>query len=209
MSTMSSGSVATQPRPRPRSARLLEQATRRARLTVVPRRRVRAPRVPFVTLVSLILVGGVVGLLLFNTQMQQASFTTSTLEERAANLSARQQTLAMEVQDRRSPNRVAAAAQRAGMVIATSAAQLSLATGKVTGVAAPATAAATPRLEGRTPVKPAELRPPPITTYVQAPADQAALADAQAAAVLAAQAVAEPPAAAAAPTTGKKGKRAR
>ena len=33
-----------------------------------------APRVPFVTLVSLMLLGGVVGLLMFNTSMQQASF---------------------------------------------------------------------------------------------------------------------------------------
>ncbi len=46
-----------------------EAAVERARLSVVPhRRRVRAPRMPFVTLVSLVLLGGIVGLLCFNTR---------------------------------------------------------------------------------------------------------------------------------------------
>lgn len=174
-----------------RSPRPPREATRRARLTVVPRRRVQAPRVPFVTLVSVILLAGVVGLLCFNTQMQQAAFTATTLEERAGNLTARQQTLQMEVEELRNPNRVAQAAQRAGLVIPTSAAQLSLSTGRVTGEAGPADDSATPRLEGRAPVKPAELSPPPTTTYVPAPADQAALADAQAAAAAAAAIAAE------------------
>ena len=56
----------------------VEAAVDRARLTVVPhRRRVRAPRMPFVTLVSVVLLGGIVGLLCFNTQMQQASFAAT------------------------------------------------------------------------------------------------------------------------------------
>ena len=62
---------------RERLPRLAEDAVDRARLTVVPRRRVRAARMPFVTLVSLVLLGGVVGLLCFNTQMQQASFAAT------------------------------------------------------------------------------------------------------------------------------------
>jgi hypothetical protein len=71
---------------RSRVPRMAEAAAERARLRVVPRRRVRAARVPFVTLVSLLLVGGVAGLLLFNTSMQQASFTATALENRAASL---------------------------------------------------------------------------------------------------------------------------
>ena len=54
---------------RTRVPRFAEAAVERARLTVVPRRATRAPKVPFVALVSLLLVGGVVGLLLFNTSM--------------------------------------------------------------------------------------------------------------------------------------------
>ena len=74
----------------------------------------RAARVPFVTLVSLVLLGGVVGLLLFNTSMQQASFATTALEEQATTLSAREQTLQMELDVLRDPQRVAERAQTHG-----------------------------------------------------------------------------------------------
>ena len=80
----------------------------RARLTVVPRRRVRAARMPFVTLVSLVLLGGVVGLLCFNTQMQQASFAATSLETQSNNLAAREQTLHDELQNLRDPQDLAA-----------------------------------------------------------------------------------------------------
>ena len=108
----------TAPQLRSRLPRLAEAAVERARLTVVPRRRTRAPRVPFVTLVSLLLLGGVVGLLLFNTSMQQASFAATALEQQATNLSAREQTLQMELERLRDPQRIAEAAKRQGMVIA-------------------------------------------------------------------------------------------
>ena len=70
---------------RNRVPRIAEAAVERARLTVVPRAPGRsAARVPFVVLVSLLLVGGVAGLLCFNTSMQQASFTSTAMEEQAA-----------------------------------------------------------------------------------------------------------------------------
>ena len=65
---------------RSRMPRIAWAAVERARLTVVPRRRTKAARMPFVLLVSLVLLGGVVGLLLFNTSMQQASFAATSLE---------------------------------------------------------------------------------------------------------------------------------
>jgi hypothetical protein len=51
-----------------------------------PSSRGAAPRrpVPFVTLVVLVLLGGVIGLLMFNTSMQQASFAATALEQQAA-----------------------------------------------------------------------------------------------------------------------------
>ena len=101
---------------RSRVPRMAEAAVERARLSVVPRRRVRAARVPFVTLVSLLLLGGVVGLLLFNTSMQQASFAATSLEGQASSLSAREQTLRMELDVLRNPPRVAEQAQKQGMV---------------------------------------------------------------------------------------------
>ena len=69
---------------RTRVPRIAEAAVERARLTVVPRvPRSRAARMPFVVLVSLLLVGGVAGLLCFNTSMQQSSFQVTALEDEA------------------------------------------------------------------------------------------------------------------------------
>lgn len=109
----------TAPQLRSRLPRIAEVAVQRARLTVVPRPRTRprAPRVPFVTLVSVIMLGGVIGLLLFNTSMQQASFRATALEQQAADLTAQEEALRMELQELENPQRVAAAAQDNGMVL--------------------------------------------------------------------------------------------
>jgi len=138
------------------------RAVTRARLSVVPRRRTQAPRVPFVTLVTLVLVAGVVGLLLFNTSMQQASFAASTLEEQARTLTAREQTLRMELDDLRDPQRVAESAQQMGMVPALSPAFLNLADGSVVGEPTAATRADGVRIRPRPPRKPAVLTPETI-----------------------------------------------
>lgn len=97
-------------------------------------------------LVSAILVGGVVGLLMFNTSMQNASFTEQRLSDQASALAAQQQVLEMELQHLRDPQTVAEAAQKEGLVIPTSIAMLNILTGKVTGQADPATADNTPPL---------------------------------------------------------------
>ena len=57
--------------------------SQRARLTVVPRTGPAPARLPFVTLVSFVLLAGVVGLLMFNTSMQQAAFAATALEQQA------------------------------------------------------------------------------------------------------------------------------
>ncbi|CAN5201560.1 hypothetical protein BH09ACT12_BH09ACT12_23530 [soil metagenome] len=121
----------------PRNARA---AVDRARLTVVPRLRTRAPRIPFVTLVSLILLAGVVGLLLFNTSMQQASFAASQLEDQARSLSAREEALAMELDQLRDPQQLAAQACALGMVVGPTAAFLDVDSGDLTGTPAAAVA---------------------------------------------------------------------
>ncbi|MFT4287338.1 hypothetical protein [Nocardioides sp.] len=123
-----------------------EDALHRARLTVVPRRRVRAARIPFVTLVSLILLGGVVALLMFNTSMQQAAFDESRLEKQAEVLAAQQEQLETELEKLRSPESVAAAAEKLGMVIYPNSVVLNVDTGKVTGDPVPASGDATPPL---------------------------------------------------------------
>jgi hypothetical protein len=104
---------------RARLPRIAEVAVNRARLTVVPRPRTRprAPRVPFVTLVSVIMLGGVIGLLMFNTSMQQASFRAAALEQQAADLTAQQEALRMELQALRDPQRISIKAQQMDMVM--------------------------------------------------------------------------------------------
>jgi hypothetical protein len=155
---------------RERVPRLAEEAVVRARLTVVPRRRVRAARMPFVTLVSLVLLGGVVGLLCFNTQMQQASFAATSLEEQASNLGAREQTLHDELQVLRSPQHLATAAQAAGMVVPQSACTVRLAAQTTESGCTPATVDNTPRLQAKPQKKPHVLDPDPFVVVVPPPA---------------------------------------
>jgi type II secretory pathway pseudopilin PulG len=153
---------------RHRVPRIAQEAVERARLSVVPRTRTRAPKVPFVTLVSLVLVGGIVGLLLFNTSMQQSSFAATALEEQATNLAAREQTLQMELDELRNPQRVATQAQEMGMVVPAAPTFLTLGGGEVEGVRTPATPEDRLNLQPLAPVKPAIL--PPDPTIVEVPA---------------------------------------
>lgn len=153
---------------RSRLPRIADAAIARARLTVVPRTRSKAPRVPFVMLVSMLLLSGVVGLLLFNTSMQQASFAATALDEQATTLSAREQTLKMELDKLRDPQRVAQQAVKLGMVPPASPAFLELPSGKVLGEALPATRLDSVRLYARPPAKPRLINPPPIVHTVVA-----------------------------------------
>jgi cell division protein FtsB len=154
---------------RARVPRLAGAALERARLTVVPRRRRRrSSPVPFLLVVSMVAVGGIVGLLLFNTSMQQASFAATSLQHQADNLVAQQQTLEMQLDHLRDPQVIALRAQKMGMVLPTSPAVLDLATGKVLGVPTPATRLDRLRLTAPPPVKPAALDPAAHVTIVRA-----------------------------------------
>lgn len=153
-----------------RVPRIAEAAVERARLTVVPRRRTRAPRVPFVALVSLLLVSGVAGLLMFNTSMQQSSFTATALEQQSQILAAKEQSLRMELERLRDPQRVAQAAREMGMVPAANPAFIRLEDGKVLGTPTPAVAEDAVRITPLPTRKPKSLRPDPV--IVRAPTDE-------------------------------------
>lgn len=155
---------------RHRIPRIAEAAVERARLTVVPRRRTRAAPVPFVALLSLLLVGGVVGLLLFNTSMQQASFASTALEDQAETLTAREQTLRMELEQLRDPQWLAEQAKKDGLVPPPPPCFLHLDTGKVEGTCTPASAADNLAITDPPPVKPSELAPNPVIIQATATA---------------------------------------
>lgn len=158
---------------RNRVPRFAEAAVERARLTVVPRpllgRSGRAARMPFVTLVSLLLVGGVAGLLLFNTSMQQASVKATALEQRAQVLDAERQALQMELDTLRNPQRVALQARALGMVPPASPAFIRLSDGKVLGTPMPATVEDSFRVTSLPTRRPASLSRPAV--IVPAPAN--------------------------------------
>ena len=130
----------TAPALRARVPRLAGAALERARLTVVPKRtRRRTSPVPFLLVISMLAVGGIVGLLLFNTSMQQASFAVTDLQRQADALQAQRQSLQMQLDKLRDPQSIALKAQRMGMVLPDSPAVLDLRTGKVLGDPVPAT----------------------------------------------------------------------
>ena len=147
---------------RTRLPRFAETAGERARLTVVPRRRPQTTRVPFMILVSLVLLGGVVGLLLFNTSMQQASFAATALEAKADQLKAREQGLQMQIDRLRDPQRVATRAKDLGMVPMVNPAFIDLADGSVLGNPQPVSAEDGIRLDPLPSRKPAALDLPPL-----------------------------------------------
>jgi hypothetical protein len=125
--------------------------------------------VPFLLVVSMLAVGGIVGLLLFNTSMQQASFAATSLQHQADTLEAQQQTLEMQLDHLRDPQVIALRAQRMGMVLPAAPAVLDLATGKILGDPTPATRLDRLRLFGAPPVKPLALDPPAHVTVVHVP----------------------------------------
>jgi len=145
---------------RQRVPRMAEAAVERARLTVVPRTRTQAARIPFVSLVTLLLLGGVVGLLLFNTSMQQSSFTASDLQQQATVLSAKEEQLAMRLEEKRDPQVVATRAQSLGMQVPAAPLFLDLADGSVEGDPEAATATTGIVLRAAAAPKPAELATP-------------------------------------------------
>ncbi len=147
---------------RVRISRIAEQAVERARLSVVPRLRRRTPRVPFVVLISMLLVAGVVGLLMFNTTMQQNSFTATALEKQVEDLTARKEGLQMELEGLNNPQRVAQQAKALGMVEGPVAGYVDLRDGSVGGADLPP-AGAESQFSIREPAvrKPSTLTPPP------------------------------------------------
>lgn len=147
---------------RGRVPRLAEAAVARARLTVVPRYSQKAPRVPFLVLVSLLLVCGIGGLLWFNTSLQQASFTATALEQRAHMLDAKAQALQMDMARLRAPQRLAERARHLGMVPPSNPAFIRLPDGTVLGRPRPARAADALRINPPRVPKPADLSPAPV-----------------------------------------------
>ena len=116
-------------------------------LRLVPDVRTGAPRAPFITLVVLLLAGGLLGLLALNTVLAQDAFRLHSLNAESKSLADREQELAREVETLRTPRNLAARARELGMVPAGTPAFLRLEDGKVLGAEVPAQAPPAPAEE--------------------------------------------------------------
>lgn len=91
-------------------------AGRRPLLRIVPPPARKAPRAPFIVLVCLVLGGGLIALLLINTQRAQDAFTMARLQRANALLQDQEQALAQVVQRDQDPTTLAGRARALGMV---------------------------------------------------------------------------------------------
>lgn len=121
-------------RPLPLRAPAAPAPKRTSPLRLVPARRSTAPRTPFVVVVVALLVGGLLGLLLLNTAVAQASFAVHDLSTQQKALDQQEQSLATKVQVLEAPAVLAARATSLGMVPGGAPAFLQLPSGKVLGL---------------------------------------------------------------------------
>ena len=85
----------------------------RPQLTVAPPPPVNAPRTPFVVLVLLVVVGGVLGILMLNTKTNEDAFRLHELREQQAILDQRQEQLEQRIAE---ANSTAQARNRASVI---------------------------------------------------------------------------------------------
>jgi cell division protein FtsL len=104
-----------------------------ARLALVPETATRPHRTPFVLLVVAVLGVGLVGLLLLNTTLAQGSFRMHDLQRQTAALQDQEQQLQIAVDDAATPQRLARAARKLGLVPAPDPGFLRLSDGKILG----------------------------------------------------------------------------
>jgi len=151
-----------------RLRRTVESARVTDRLALVPHRSVPAPRTPFVALMVLLLAGGVFGLLMFNTQMQQRSFAITKLQARASALTATVQALRIQQQQSEDPQHLALAAKKLGMVVPANPTFITLGSGRVRGI--PLMSSMGDGMDIRQPAvpKPGYLNKPPRKVWVPA-----------------------------------------
>lgn len=131
--TVGSAALAVQPEPSS------PQEARRPRLRLAPPMPVAAPRTPFVLLIVLVVVAGVLGILVLNTKITETGLELTKLNQKQAQLDLREQQVNQEIAEAESPGRLEAAAKRLGLVPAGAPAFIRLPDGKIIGVPQPAT----------------------------------------------------------------------
>jgi hypothetical protein len=115
----------------------------RERKTGVPWLRVAPPlpvAVPFIALILVVVVGGVLGILVVNTKINENAFRLTELREQQSALDVQEQQLKQEIARAEDPGNLTAQARKLGLVEGTPV-QIRLPDGRLTGMMTPATQA--------------------------------------------------------------------
>jgi hypothetical protein len=108
------------------------------RLRVAPPLPVTVPRAPFTALILVLVVGGVLGILLINTKINENSFRWQRLQEQQAALDVQEQQLEKEIAAAEAPGNLVAQARKLGLVDPGPPAFIRLPDGQIIGVPQPA-----------------------------------------------------------------------
>jgi len=127
----------------------------RPTVTVVPPLPVSAPRAPFVTLMLVVVIVGVLGILVINTKINENAFRLHDIKAQQGDLDRHEQRLQLEIAEKASPGNLAAAARQLGLVRADSPAFLRLPDGRSLGVPRPATGPTSAAVPGQPASQPA------------------------------------------------------
>lgn len=108
------------------------------RLRVAPPAPISMPRAPFVAMLLVVVIAGVVGILVLNTKINENAFRLDALQQNQQKLDRTEDQMNRRLADFGSPSNLAASARRLGLVPADSPAFIKLPDGKVLGVPRPA-----------------------------------------------------------------------
>lgn len=106
-------------------------------LRVAPPLPVSVPRAPFIALILVVVVGGVLGILMVNTKINENAFRLQKLQKQQTLLDVEEQQLKQEIATAEDPGTLIAKAKKLGLVPGTPA-QIRLPDGRVIGVPKPA-----------------------------------------------------------------------
>ncbi|MDG4788770.1 hypothetical protein O7626_23070 [Micromonospora sp. WMMD1102] len=123
-----------QPEQAPESA----APARRSRLRVAPPRPVARPRVSFVALILVLVVGGMLGILVVNSKVNENAFRLERLQQQQSTLDIQEQELKQKIADAEVPGNLTARARKLGLVDSGPPAFIRLPDGRVIGVPQPA-----------------------------------------------------------------------
>jgi hypothetical protein len=112
------GATALQPKAAPQTKPTHgdDDADKPARLRVAPPAPVAAPRAPFVALVLVLVLVGVVGILVLNTKIAENAFVLDDLHKKQSTLDQNEQQLTTDIANNESPVNLAARATQLGLV---------------------------------------------------------------------------------------------